>query len=633
MAKKLSLKDQLNRYQLRIDISRKWREQEGFDALWKRMVEMYRGKHFESLSKDDQVAVNISFATVNVIAPSIAVNHPKITVTARDAEKDDNAVVSEAVMDYWFKNKEYGIRPEIRLAVDDYLMVGHGWVKTGYRFKEKPEDLTDEEMEEEFAAAVEEMEGAAQADPEMAQHLPSDEEIWANLPTTKMVIDEDRPFAERVSFNDIFVDPESTTDRNMGWICQKIVMPIEEAKANELWDAGARKALKGHLSINSKWVDDQKRAKNNDDVMRVTIWEFYDLKKGTMCVFGDHSDLFLIKPKKMPYKFGHPFEMLRNYDVPDQFYPMGDLEAIEPLQRELNATRTQLMKTRRQFARKVFYRESALGQAGRAALESREEEWVPVLDGQWGVAEVAAPAPSNAPPPELFNYSGEIIQNVDMVTATSDYQRGGQGGEIRRTATEASMIQDAVNARSQDKLATIEDFIARIGGNLHCLARQYMTGEAVAHVAGRAGATLWVPYDQETLDFEADYEVEAGSTMPKNEQFRQNQAMNLMNALGPFVGTVVDPGAMIRFILTANGVKNPDEFLMAPPPPGAVDPATGEPIGPPPGAAPPGDPMAAPPGGAVPPAPSGADLPPELQGLDPALLAQLMGQVGLDLGV
>ena len=44
----------------------------------------------------------------------------------------------------------------------------------------------------------------------------------------------------------------------------------------------------------------------------------------------------------MPYAYGQPFVMLRNYDVPDYFYPMGDLEAIESLQLELDKTRSQI---------------------------------------------------------------------------------------------------------------------------------------------------------------------------------------------------------------------------------------------------------------------------------------------------
>jgi hypothetical protein len=56
----------------------------------------------------------------------------------------------------------------------------------------------------------------------------------------------------------------------------------------------------------------------------------------------------------------------------------------------------------------------------------------------------------------LAHQSFIISQNlfhsdIDSVSGVSEYQRGALP-EIRRTATEAGIIQDAANARSSDKL-------------------------------------------------------------------------------------------------------------------------------------------------------------------------------------
>ena len=60
-------------------------------------------------------------------------------------------------------------------------------------------------------------------------------------------------------------------------------------------------------------------------------------------------------PEKIPYAFGHPFVMLRNFEVPDHFYPIGDVQQIESLQLELNETRTQLLNSRKKFRRAWVY--------------------------------------------------------------------------------------------------------------------------------------------------------------------------------------------------------------------------------------------------------------------------------------
>ena len=85
------------------------------------------------------------------------------------------------------------------------------------------------------------------------------------------------------------------------------------------------------------------------------------------------TDEFLVDPMPMPYAYGQPFVMLRNYDVPDHFYPMGDLEAIESLQLELDKTRSQLMNARKRYARKYLYHERSFGPEGREALESDDD--------------------------------------------------------------------------------------------------------------------------------------------------------------------------------------------------------------------------------------------------------------------
>lgn len=617
MARQLSKRDLLRRYRIRVEMSRRWREKEGYDALWKRMIDMYRGRQFETNSKEDQIAVNIAKATVDIIGPSVAVNDPKLTITPRSEEKVPYAVIAEQVMDYWFTAEHMNVGPEIRLAVNDWIMLGHGWVKTGWRYSEKERPASEEELEAAFAEQAILHDSYAQENPELAAELPTDEEIYQALPTTVPEVDVDQPFAEHVSVFDVFVDPDGTSPRNIGWIAQKIEMPLEEARHNDQWSESARKRLSGELGYPDEWLGNSKD-KDNVDVQKVTIWEFYDLKRGTFCVFSEGGEDFLLDPQELPYAFGNPFQMLRNYEVPGYFYPMGDLEAIEPLQRELNKTRSQLMQMRQQYIRKTFYREEALGRKGREALESDEENWVPVAPGQWQLNDIAAPAPVATVDATLFSYSGEIIQNIDLVTATSEYDRGGNEQGIRRTATEAAMIDSRSQSRAADKLARVEKFIGAIGSNMLCLARQFMSTDQVVTVVGRNAQNVWVPYDQSTFDFDADVHVEGGSTRPKNEVWRLQQGQQMLQNMAPFVQMgVVNPHEIARFALESFGVTNPDKFLIEPQPP-AVDPATGEPV-----PDPSQDPNAVTPTGAP-----GEDPPPDPNSLPPELLAQLAGQVG-----
>ena len=60
MAKKSSA-DHLKHAKMRLEASKKWRKQDGYDALWKRMNDLYSGKHFDDYKSEDQMLVNIAF--------------------------------------------------------------------------------------------------------------------------------------------------------------------------------------------------------------------------------------------------------------------------------------------------------------------------------------------------------------------------------------------------------------------------------------------------------------------------------------------------------------------------------------------------------------------------------------------
>jgi hypothetical protein len=556
MAKK-SVADYLKGYKQNVEASRRWRKDEGYDATWRRLVDMYRGHHYEDFRDEDRLLVNMAFSTVNIISPNISVNFPKITVNSNKPEEAAQAVVAEAVVNYWWRHKD--IRTEFRRAVKDSLVCGHGWVKVGYRFVE--EELIGEDVD------------------------PSDPNAEGGEMQPNTIVLEDSPFAERVSPFDVFVDPDATSMKDIKWIAQRIRRPINDVKTDKRYSKSAREQVQ--IMAVSRYADDPSRKKINDKSQGYAeIWEFYDVKANKMSVFCETSDQFLVKPMPMPYSFGQPFVQIRNYDVPDQFYPIGDLESIEPLQKELNETRTQMMNHRKRFSRKYLYRESAFDQLGRTALESDEDNvMVPVVSDE-SLNSVIAPMPAIINPPEFYEQSAMIVGDIDRVSGVSEIQRGGSP-EIRRTATEAALTQDAVNARTADKLATVEQAIAEVGRRMVALARQFMTGEQVARVMGKDGEPIWVNYDRDYLAGDFDFEVAAGSTQPQNESFRRQMALQIVDAMAPFAGAgVVDMAKLASFVLQQGfGVKNPDEFLAQPAPPeqGMGPEGAGIPAGMPPG--------------------------------------------------
>lgn len=634
----------LARYRDRIDGSRSWRENQGYVSLWRRMIDLYRGKQSDSIDATaDQAIVNLAFSVLNIIVASSTTQYPKFTVSPNQIDQGDQAQVAEAVLNYAWRHHEF--QPEFTRAVIDMGMMGHGWLKIGWRYKSHKEDVTlqpDEQM-------MQVHEQQAQADAVAAYNpasdqMPSDEEIAQQVePTQRLeVVDKDDPFVERVSPFDMVVDPEATCERDLRWIAQRVIRDLQEVKDDETYDARARHKVQADMSIASDDVynqDRSDRALDDDEHDRVTIWEFYDLLLGEWAVFAESGDGFLVKPGKIPYDFDNCYIQFRDYDVPDVFYPMGEIEAVETLQEELNKTRTQQVNARKQYVRKFIGREAALSERARTALTSEIDGDVALVEeDDRPLTDIIIPAPSLTFDPQIFiAHSTQIVNDVQMVTGLSDYQFG-QMPDTRRLATEAMAVEGSTNARSSYKLTKVEHTLAIVGRRLLQVMQQYMDTERVARISGPGGEMMF-HYNAEDIKGEFDLDVEAGSTQPKNDMIRRQEAVTLFNTLAPYMGTLVDPQALITNLLQQGyDMKNVDRFLIGAQPAidpmtgqPQIDPATGQPVMQQPGMTPPGMPgMGGPPGGpegsAPPPGgpPGGAmggPPPPETNGSQPPIPA------------
>lgn len=565
MGKRESKASALARYRSLVDNAIRWRDEQGYDALWWRMIDMYRGRQVPDFTDEDRIIVNISFGTINVIYPSVSVNYPKITVQPNQPIDEDKATIVEGLVNWQWKHFDF--QPHFRDAVKDWLVIGHGWCKVGYVYKETPVPLNDDEMEAQYQDKRDEVDQYASAYPEMADQLPNDEDIRSHLADTQMIASVDQPFVERVSPFDMFVDPAATRLGEARWIAQRIIRPLSEVKADKDYKKSVRESVSADMQSSSyRDTREWRKRENyqNPELKYCTVWEFYDLAEQVMCVWAAGSDQYLVDAHPLPFDFGHPYVMIRNYEVPEFFYPMGDLESIESLQLELNKTRSQMMQARKKFARKYLFKESAFDSTGRQALASDQDNvFVPVADEGTPFQELVQPLPQVQFPPEAYEYSQTIEQDIATVSGVSEYQRG-QISETRRTATEAAIISDSVSARAAEKLAVVETTLAMVARRVVQVTQQFVTGDQVYRVMGPDSALIWVPWRREEIQGEFDFEVEAGSTQPMNETVRRQTAVSVSQAMAPFVQMgVVDPTAIARYLLQFGfGIKNPEKFMV-----------------------------------------------------------------------
>ena len=477
----------LAEYRREVRRSKRWRS-DNYDDDWKRYIDLYRGKQIASATLADRLIVNMVFSTVNVLGPAVAVNNPKFVVNARRPEAAPQAVITEEVLNYIWRTYRY--QEDFRLALNDWIIVGHGWIKIGYKFTKPPEEKKIKDGADDSNAP------ATTEDYGDDYGIDDRDDVEGNV-ESEMLASVDRPFVERMSVFDMFVDPDARHTKEWGWVAQRIWRPVEDVKVDSRYSATARNKVSTKKW--SRWSGDgdsdaRNDTKNNRPMGFVEVIEYYDIKRNTVSTFSlsgesdnDRDNGFLIKPKKIPYAMGQPFVMLRGYEVPDYFYTMGDVEQIESLQLELNETRTQMMNHRKRFQRKWLYEKDAFDRDGVAALESDiDNTMIPVVsDGN--ITNVITPLPAVITPSDFYDQSSLISADLDRVSGVSDYQRASSQANVKRTATEAAMIQDSANSRSQDRLAKVEAMLAQIGERLIGLLQQYMTGEQVARIVTMPG--------------------------------------------------------------------------------------------------------------------------------------------------
>ncbi len=607
--------------------SKKWKsyKDNNYSDAWRRYIDLYSGRQYSSKSRNDQLVVNLIFSTINVMAPAVAINNPRFVVNARNPESQAQAIITEEVLNYLWRQHDY--QKEFRLAVDDFLLTGHGWIKTGWKATKPPEEKKTDAPTD---AVINENEGVEEG-------IDDRDDVPGNVESELNITNNDRPFIERISVFDMFVDPDCRHPKEMRWIAQRVWRPVQDVSVDSRYSPTQRKRVSA--ASWSRWDYEEGDARSGQEkptqgaVSYGEIIEFYDVKRNKVCTFamdgtGDNSEGdsgFLIKPGEIPYAQGQPFTMLRNYEVPDHFYPMGDVQQIESLQLELNETRTQMLNYRKKFRRAWVYNQDDFEQDGIRALESGVDNvMIPVTNSGGNPGDSIAPLPTVITPPEFFDQSAMISNDLDRVSGVSDYQRGAQTA-IKRTATEAAMIQDAANARAQDRLGKIELVLSQIAEQIVGIMQQYLNDDHVGRIVTMP-VKGWFKYDKDRIKGQFDFDVQGGSTEPQNETFRRQSALQIVDASMPFMeaGIVKMPALYQELLSKGFGIKDSARFVTQPQeqgPPGMEQQGPPQPGQPPPGQQgqpPPG--MQGPPPGM--PGPGGQGQMP--QEITPEMMAQMM---------
>lgn len=376
----------------------------------------------------DMVAVNISFSTVNTLVPFVADENPRFIVEpySGDATVEWAELLESFINRLWESDEIMG-QVHLRSATFDHLIYGDGYVKVGYEIEKRPT----------FDVLGDPIEGR-------------------ELEVAKFIV-------ERISPWNMWIDPYADGIHNARWVCQRIMLPVEEIKNDSRYRLLEPDSLSGGAGVAHDTQPEEDLEKQDYFYMSdgwVAVYEFYDLKEKWMMTFlltGDAGG-----PIRYVENIKCPIVQIPNYRIPNCPYNVGELENIRSLQEELNKTRSQMITHRRRNVMKWMYRKDQVGQEALTAMKSgRINDMIPV-SGTAPMEQLILPITPTPIGLDAYQMDAQIRADINEITGVNEYLRG-VPQDIRRTATEASIIEGATNVRTRHKLLQIETAARQIG--------------------------------------------------------------------------------------------------------------------------------------------------------------------------
>jgi len=472
-------------WKARIEIGQK-KKKDAFDERAKRMREMFKGDHFPNAPEGDYIVINYCYAILKAILPQIYFQDPYLFLEAGDGETtSDSTKIAEAVLNhYWYKMK---VKRQIKKIVLDSLIYGFGLGKIGYN----------------------------------TDTIKSKLESGADY--TEMIKDE-YPFIRRTSPLDIVFDTDVNSIDDIKWLAVNYFPRIDDAKKNY---KNVDDISGDYYNVSSSFVDQKKYGTAiQNDIKRLSIWEIQDLVSGKILTVTNGVDKF-IKDIDDPYKLdGFNYKFLYLNEVPDEIYPLSDLEQIKDIVLELDKTETQLLNHRAKGQRKIVSEE------GIWSSDEQREKFFNNEDMQ--NAEVRAGAidkikifDASTIDAALYNIQTELKDNLYKISATAENQLSSDS-TTQKTATEASIIEAKSNIRNSERIDSVKDFTIDTAETLLKVLQQFMSKKiSVKYADG------WEEFTKDNIKGNFNVKINIGDMIkPNTAEDRARMSQVLAETIG-----------------------------------------------------------------------------------------------------
>jgi hypothetical protein len=379
--------------------------------------------------------------------------------------------------------------------------------------------------------------------------------------------------AEAVDIYDFIWDPMATSMDNCRWAIHRRWLGKEDVRVRfdegswkypDGWDWEDVCSLGAQEARDEVWNERMRMAGHSNPDMRGEavheVWEFHT-----------GGEVIVILDRELPVAFGPnpywhkelPFQIFRPTRVPNEFVGIGEAEAIEDLQIEMDEMRT----SRRNNARLVLQRPFAYFDG---LFDPSDVVFGPgamlAVDGD--PREVLQPIPLQDIPGSSYQEEARLQSDIERVTGIDDTVSGG-GQQQAQTATGVQLVQAAANVRIQNKTRLCERETIKPAARQWLRLNQQMIVDTVEMPGppkpdAGAKAYSWYPVGPETLAGTYLIEPEGGATQANNQAEKTQEAQALLMMFGQ--NPLIDQRAIMERALDLAGLPNPQRYLVPPEP-------------------------------------------------------------------
>ena len=511
--------------------------------------------------------VNMVLPHLTMIINSVVQRDPKFVVTPMGGDIsviERNAKIANEVLDYFWKRTD--ATATIRDMTQDMVILGNGFGKTGWSYSEATVDRTSESTIMEATDLISEAQEMA-----LESGVPLDEtavqQIVDSVAITQQLVELDEPYLEYVSPFDLFLPANSRRINNSRWVCQRLRVPLEEIRENPNFNKQAVADIKpdtAYTDPSTYQNYEQQEEALPEAFTHATVYEFYDMKSRTLCVFQmDSAEALYEGP--IPYDHRYPpFVHMRNFsDGGSSIWAFGDLENIAGVQLMINEIMHAELNDLKRVGNKYFINRKVMTpELTKALMDNKPDSVIPIdLPNNVNLNEVIQPVQRLATPADNYVMEGKLQDYMQRILGITDFQLGNISAANRVPGTAAAAVEGAATVRALEKLTNVEKAAREVAIRMLALCQQFLDNTRAIRIAG-AEAPLWLQVNDTDIEGEFSIEVEGGSTSAINPATRARQGFEMLQVIIPALTSLgYNPEPALRTALSYIGI-NPDNVLV-----------------------------------------------------------------------